>query len=111
MADKFRPEKRSAIMASVRSSGNGSTEQRLLVILRENRIRGWRRNASVSGRPDFVFPAARLAVFVDGCFWHGCKRHCRQPKSNIPYWTGKILRNRKRDRVVGRTLRALGWTV
>lgn len=62
-------------------------------------------------RPDLVFKLARLAVFVDGCFWHGCREHCRRPGSNSDYWRAKIDRNGKRDRVVDAALEAAGWTV
>jgi len=67
------------------------------------------RNFSV--RPDFVFPKLRLAVFVDGCFWHGCPRHATQPKGNAAFWRKKFARNIARDRLVTRTLRANGWRV
>lgn len=62
-------------------------------------------------RPDIVFKQARLVVFVDGCFWHGCPDHCRRPGSNSEYWTAKIDRNSTRDRVVDAALDAEGWTV
>ena len=62
-------------------------------------------------RPDFVFPRLRLAVFVDGCFWRGCPLHGAKPKTNAGFWRRKIAANRARDRLVGRTLRALGWRV
>jgi DNA mismatch endonuclease (patch repair protein) len=98
-------------MAKIRSKGNKSTELRLVAILREHRVSGWRRNMELPGRPDFVFRKHRLAVFVDGCFWHGCPLHCRMPKSRIEYWKPKIARNKKRDKVVQSTLRASGWRV
>jgi DNA mismatch endonuclease (patch repair protein) len=63
------------------------------------------------GKPDFIFPKQRLAVFVDGCFWHGCRWHCRMPKSRRNYWKPKIARNKKRDREVTRQLRRCGWKV
>ena len=63
------------------------------------------------GKPDFVFPKARVAVFVDGCFWHGCPQHATWPKQNAAFWAEKIGRNQARDRKVTRTLRATGWTV
>jgi DNA mismatch endonuclease (patch repair protein) len=67
-----------------------------------------------SGRPiraDIVFPRRRVAVFVDGCFWHGCPRHGTQPRSNTRYWTLKLARNVERDREVDTRLRDGGWTV
>lgn len=63
------------------------------------------------GQPDFVFPAERVAVFVDGCFWHGCPRHCRIPASNVTFWQRKFEANTQRDLLVTRTLRQLGWRV
>ena len=104
-------EKRSEIMRSVRSRGNKVTELVLLRILRSNRITGWRRTSTVTGSPDFVFPKDRVAVFVDGCFWHGCSKHCRMPKSNRAYWSAKIGSNRTRDRAVTRALMRQGWVV
>ncbi len=62
-------------------------------------------------RPDFVFSKARLAVFVDGCFWHGCPKHGTQPVGNRAFWRNKLARNKARDRIVNRTLRQHGWTV
>jgi DNA mismatch endonuclease (patch repair protein) len=63
------------------------------------------------GNPDFTFPKEKLAVFVDGCFWHGCSIHGNKPKSNRDYWERKLSRNRKRDRRVTRELRKSGWRV
>ena len=75
-------------------------------------IRGWTLNAiDVCGKPDFVFRLHRLAVFVDGCFWHGCGTCQRTPTSNRGYWDHKIARNRRRDRKVTMALRREGWRV
>jgi DNA mismatch endonuclease (patch repair protein) len=63
------------------------------------------------GSPDLTFRRLRLAVFVDGCFWHGCPQHGTVPKTNTPFWVAKILRNRRRDRQVDRRLKLLGWRV
>lgn len=62
------------------------------------------------GRPDFVFRGIKLAVFVNGCFWHwhGCRR-CRMPKTNRAYWKQKVEHNLARDRKARRNLTALGW--
>lgn len=111
MADVFSASKRSSVMAAIRSRGNRSTELRLVALLRERRITGWRRGASLPGAPDFVFRPERIAVFVDGCFWHGCPAHCRIPAANRPYWEAKIARNRARDVAVTRELRSRGWRV
>ncbi len=111
MADQFTKAKRSEIMAAVRSRGNKETELRLAEILRSCGISGWRRHERIRGCPDFVFPRARLAVFVDGCFWHGCPKHCRMPAANRSYWQEKISRNISRDRATVRALKAEGWRV
>jgi DNA mismatch endonuclease, patch repair protein len=60
---------------------------------------------------DIVFTRARVAVFVDGCFWHGCPEHGRVPSANSQYWPGKLARNRARDERVGSALESDGWTV
>ena len=111
MADVLTKAKRSALMARVRGVGNASTEQRLARLLREHRINGWRRGAPLAGKPDFIFRAAKVAVFVDGCFWHGCPRHGRTPKTRVAFWTAKLARNAQRDREVGRAIRERGWRV
>jgi len=66
---------------------------------------------TVRVRPDIVFRAARVAIFIDGCFWHGCPKHGTQPKSNSHYWSSKIERNIARDRIYDRALRSAGWAV
>ena len=111
MPDVFSKTKRSQVMAAVRSNGNKATELKLASILRKNAITGWRRRAALLGKPDFVFPRERVAVFVDGCFWHGCRWHCRMPQSNRPYWQSKITRNISRDRTVKARLREARWRV
>lgn len=102
---------RSSIMSAVRSHGNKSTELRLIKIMRWHKITGWRRDWSLPGKPDFVFPKIRLAVFVDGCFWHGCPRCYSEPKANVEYWREKVRRNSLRDRRIRRLLRTMGWNV
>lgn len=62
-------------------------------------------------RPDIVFTRARLAVFVDGCFWHRCPEHGNVPRANSEYWGPKLERNVARDRLVDEALAAAGWTV
>jgi DNA mismatch endonuclease, patch repair protein len=60
---------------------------------------------------DMIFTRARVAVFIDGCWWHGCADHYRPPASNTAYWAGKVNRNRERDRLANEALVAAGWTV
>lgn len=109
--DAFSTTKRSWIMAQVKSSGNRSTELKLLAILRKEGITGWRRSYPLFGKPDVTFPTKRVAVFLDGVFWHGHPQKCRMPKTNRSYWRRKIARNIARDKFVARTLRAKGWKV
>jgi len=109
--DTFSKTERSRIMSRVKSSGNRSTEAAFVALMKERGIKGWRRNQPVFGKPDFVFRKARIAVFIDGCFWHACPKHCRMPASNRDYWVRKIGRNAERDKKVSRELRRQGWTV
>jgi DNA mismatch endonuclease, patch repair protein len=111
VADVFSSKKRSDVMSRIRSHGNKDTELSLIRFFRKHRILYWRRHWPLIGKPDFVFPSRRLVVFVDGCFWHGCLRHLRSPRSNRQYWQEKIFRNKTRDRKVSRALRAKGWHV
>ena len=111
MPDVFTKAKRSAVMALIRSRGNKATELRMIALFREHGFTGWRRNARVLGKPDFVFSAAKIAVFVDGCFWHGCPKHGTMPRNNRAFWKAKFTRNAARDREVTRTLRKAGWRV
>jgi DNA mismatch endonuclease (patch repair protein) len=112
MADVFSKKKRSTVMAAVKSRGTRTTELALRQLLRRNHISGWRTNAVwLPGSPDFVFLKFKLAIFVDGCFWHGCRKCSRPlvPTSNIAFWKEKIESNRRRDVRVVRQLRRLGW--
>jgi len=136
MADVFSRHKRSAVMALIRSRGNARTEVALVRVLRALGITGWRRHVQIrvpnigmrrggsdakssaqravgwlKVRPDFVFRGRRVAVFVDGCFWHGCPRHATRPKQNGAFWREKLEGNRNRDRRVNRALRRAGWRV
>src|SRR5439155_11512636 len=103
--------KRSEVMSRIRGRGNKDTELALAMLMRRHRIIGWLRNQAVFGKPDFIFKQVRLAVFVDGCFWHGCPKHATKPKNNRAFWRRKLSANAARDRVVTRTLRRVGWRV
>jgi len=109
--DTFSAQKRSWIMAQVKSKDNRSTERILMSILRASKLSGWRRHYPIFGKPDFAFPRQKVAVFVDGIFWHGHPSKCRVPQANHEYWLKKIGRNVARDRLVTRTLKAKGWKV
>ena len=113
MADVFTKQKRSEVMARIRSRGNKDTELRMIELLRAHGITGWRRGIAPFGKPDFVFRRERVAVFVDGCFWHGCPKpkHSPLPKTRAEWWATKLGRNKDRDRLVTRALRKEGWRV
>lgn len=111
MVDVFTKTKRSELMSRVRGQGNKKTELALMGLFRRHKITGWRRRWKIFGKPDFVFPKIKLAVFVDGCFWHACPKHAMWPASRAVWWRRKILGNRARDALVTRTLRRGGWRV
>ncbi len=111
MPDVFSKAKRSDVMSRIRSRGNKDTELALVRVFRAHRITGWRRHQPVFGKPDFVFPKLRLALFADGCFWHGCPKHATKPRNNAAFWRKKFAANKARDRLVTRTLRKNGWRV
>jgi DNA mismatch endonuclease (patch repair protein) len=111
MADVFSKRKRSEVMSQIRGRGNKDTELALAKMFRGHGITGWRRSQRIFGKPDFVFRQARLAVFVDGCFWHSCPKHKTKPKNNRAFWTKKLAKNQRRDALVTRTLRRAGWRV
>lgn len=109
--DTFSKSERSKIMVSVKSKNTKSTELKLISLLKKKSITGWRRNYPLIGKPDFVFSPAKIAIFIDGCFWHGCPLHCRMPSSNINYWNKKINKSKVRDKKISKTLKMKGWQV
>ena len=111
MADVFDTEKRSEVMSRIRGRGNKTTELAMMKLFREHGLTGWRRHQKLPGKPDFVFRSGKVAVFVDGCFWHGCPRCYREPRTRKRFWRDKINGNKKRDGKVARTLRSRGWKV
>ncbi|HMO45643.1 MAG TPA: DNA mismatch endonuclease Vsr [Rubrivivax sp.] len=104
-------EERSPLMARVRSTGNVATELRFIALMKQGGITGWRRHIPLLGRPDFTFRRERVVIFVDGCFWHGCPRCYKAPRSNQTYWAAKVEANKARDQRVRRRLRQAGWHV
>jgi len=111
MTDTFSKEKRYEIMRAVKSKGNKSTELKLISIFKDNNLKGWRRNYPLFGKPDFVFHKLKVVVFADGCVWHGHNCRNTKPSDNSDYWTKKIKRNKKRDKLVTKTLKNKGWIV
>jgi len=111
MPDVFTKAKRSEVMSRIRGHGNKDTELALMKLFRQHGVTGWRRNQKVFGKPDFIFRKPKVAVFVDGCFWHGCPQHCNTPASNRPFWKRKFAANKSRDRRVNLALLKAGWRV
>lgn len=102
---------RAALMARVKSSGNRTTELKLASLLESANVRGWRRGYPLYGKPDFVWRKERVAVFVDGCFWHGHDCRNLSPKKNAQVWAEKIEANRRRDSRTSKALLEAGWKV
>ena len=111
MADVFSKSERSEIMKKVRGTGNRSTELALIKVFHQQGIRGWRRHYDVKGHPDFVFLNRRIAVFVDGCFWHGHDCRNTRPTDNAEYWDKKRQRNIVHDQEITELFEKRGWTV
>ncbi|MBI4287529.1 MAG: very short patch repair endonuclease [Chloroflexi bacterium] len=111
MPDNLTPEDRQKTMRAVRGTGTG-LERQLFSMLAGMRLKGWRKNAKdVLGKPDVAFDGT-VAIFVDGCFWHGCPL-CKRPlpQTNLQYWKRKIGRNVKRASLNTRSLKEQGWAV
>jgi DNA mismatch endonuclease (patch repair protein) len=110
--DVFSKSKRAEVMSRIRGRGNRSTERRMAATLRARRISGWQMHrGEISGKPDFFFPALRIALFIDGCFWHACPKCCKMPAENSAFWQKKLGANIKRDRRVRRMLNRAGISV
>jgi DNA mismatch endonuclease (patch repair protein) len=100
---------RSRIMSAIRGKSNKTTEVRLRMALVRHGIAGWTlRPGTLQGNPDFFFPKPRVAIFVDGCFWHCCPRCGHTPKTRSQFWSAKLERNKQRDRLTSRLLKKMG---
>jgi DNA mismatch endonuclease (patch repair protein) len=109
--DKISTIRRRANMAAIRSKDT-KPEIAVRQFLFRNGLRFRLHAKTLPGRPDIIFPSRQVAVFVHGCFWHGCKKCIdgkRKVKSNSEYWADKILRNRRRDVRNKKALRDAGW--
>ncbi|MBP7053742.1 MAG: DNA mismatch endonuclease Vsr [Phycisphaerae bacterium] len=112
MTDVYTKSKRSEIMSRVKNKCT-SSEERVAAMLRELGVRFRRNDKTLPGRPDFSIGSAKIAVFVNGCFWHGhanCPR-AKLPTSHVDFWTNKIKTNIRRDHTVARKLRGSGWRI
>jgi len=111
MSDVFDKSARSEIMRAVKSRDTKSTELALIKLFKENHITGWRHSYNVKGHPDFVFLEKRIAIFVDGCFWHGHDCRNTRPSDHAEYWAKKREKNILRDREITARFECRGWTV
>ena len=102
MVDKLTPEERSWLMSRIRSKET-SPEMLLRKALWTAGLR-YRLKNKLPGKPDLVFPSAKVAIFIDGCFWHGCPLHGKIPKSNQSFWVNKFTKNIARDLAVSLSL-------
>jgi len=112
MSDNLSPDDRRKTMQAVKGKGT-RLEKRLWAMLAGMGLKGWKKNAeTITGKPDVVFTDQRVAVFIDGCFWHGCP-HCQRklPVTNREYWERKIKRNVELARIYNEQLQQDGWTV
>jgi DNA mismatch endonuclease (patch repair protein) len=112
MSDNLSPADRRKTMQAVKGKGT-RLEKRLFAVLARMGLRGWKQNVKeIIGKPDVIFINQRVAIFIDGCFWHGCPA-CRRklPATNREYWERKISRNVALAKAHNRQLRRDGWTV
>lgn len=111
MVDTVSKDVRSQVMRCIPSGGTKPEVAMRLALVR-NGIKGWQMHCiELSGKPDFIFKKKRLAIFIDGCFWHGCVDCYRGPKSNKRYWNDKLRLNKARDRKNSKILLSQGWRI
>jgi DNA mismatch endonuclease (patch repair protein) len=110
MADKFSKQKRSEIMSKVRNK-----DSKIEILLRKelwkNGFRYRKNSTKYFGKPDVVLPKHKTVIFVDSCFWHGCKKHGSMPQTRREFWENKITRNKARDKEVSRFYKKEGWNI
>jgi len=107
MADKFDAKTRSKIMSSIKSSGTKPE----IKIKKSIRGLGFSYQPKMKGSPDFVNKKARIALYLQGCFWHACPKHYKLPKTNKDYWSKKIKRNLERDKKNFSFLKKKGYKI
>ncbi len=110
MVDIHTPIQRSFNMSRVKST-NTKLERELRGLLWSDGIRSYRLRYRIFGNPDLVFPKQKIAVFIDGCFWHKCERDFSLPETRKEFWLRKIEGNAKRDILVNERLKEDGWKV
>ena len=108
--DTVSRQKRSEIMSHVKSK-DSKIETLFRKELWQSGFRYRKNSSKYFGKPDIVLPKYKTAIFIDSCFWHGCKKHCRIPTARKKYWTEKIARNAERDKEVSKHYKKLGWKI
>jgi DNA mismatch endonuclease (patch repair protein) len=101
----------SKVMKAVKGKGNKTTEVHFRLALVRAKISGWKMHAKLTGKPDILFPNEKIAIFLDGCFWHGCPDCGHIPKTNTLYWLTKIARNKERDKINNELLKNNGYAI
>jgi len=109
VADVLTKAQRSRCMSAIR--GKDTKPEILLRKALWHKGYRYRLKNRLPGRPDIVFPTERVAVFVDGCFWHGCPEHYQKPATNVEFWREKIRKNKQRDEEINALLKSQGWKV
>jgi len=108
--DTVSKKKRSKIMSLIKSKET-NLEKSVWGILSKNGIRYRKNSSKYFGKPDIIIAPKKLAIFIDSCFWHGCKKHCRMPEANHGYWANKINNNKKRDKLVNNYYKKTAWRI
>jgi len=108
--DTVSKKKRSEIMSRVKSK-NSKIETLFRKELWKAGLRYRKNSGRYFGKPDIVLPKYKTVIFVDSCFWHGCKKHCRIPTARRKYWMAKIERNTARDKEVSKHYGEQGWKI
>lgn len=108
--DTVQKQKRSEIMSKIKNK-----DSKIEILFRKKLWKlgfRYRKNSGkYFGKPDIVFKKHKTVIFIDSCFWHGCKKHCRMPSSNKKYWKNKIGRNKNRDQQVNKYYKQKGWKI
>ena len=108
--DTVSKQKRSEIMSRIKSR-DSKIETLFRKELWKLGFRYRKNSGKYFGKPDIVLKQHKTVVFVDSCFWHGCKKHCRLPSTRKNYWLPKIARNKQRDKEVSRHYKKIGWKI
>lgn len=108
--DTLTKKQRSALMSRIRSVSMMEVRARKLATLRAG-VRLYHQPKNLVGRPDYANKAKKVAVYIHGCFWHMCSKHCKMPKSNKAFWSKKLNRNVARNIEMRGKLRKLGYEV